>query len=744
MTKNSLLKFYFFILFFAIGLTSFAQNYKFEWVKHFGVDPQYTVGVGIVVDTNKFLISVGNFAGTVDFDGGVNVSNLSSNGFQDIYITKYDTAGNFIWAKQLGGIEGDRVLYIKQDLTGNLIIVGFFQNVVDFDPGVGVSNLTAIGLSQFVLKLDRDGNFIWVKQLETNDLDVVDIDPENNIILLGSFGGIVDFDPGPGVFLATTPIANSADMFVLKLTNDGNFIWVKQFMSLTTGQTQQSGLESDVEGNIYLTGNFTGSIDFDPNAGITSLTPVGVNDIFIAKLTKDGHFIWVKQIGSLNEEKPTALEIDNIGNIYASGYFTNSTVDFDPGVGTYFLTSNSLFPSCFVLKLDKNGNFLFAKNFEGAYSDGGVITIDSSNNLYIAGFFEGPVDFDPGPNVFNINEGCLFTTKLDANGNFIWAIAYLKQIIGSGGSIADIKVDVLKNIYTTGLVSIPLDFDPNFPVYTVTPNSFGIGDGFIHKLSQCKSSLNQLIITSCKPYTLNATTYNTSGTYYQTLTNSIGCDSVIELTLSIQPIQKNITINNCGSYNWNGTILSNTGAYTQIFSLPSGCDSTVNLNLIVNEKPVPNLGKDTSVCKGKLVVLSPGIFNSYEWSNTTTAPTLNVKDTGRYWVKVVNSTGCFAYDTIFVAPSTKCIPIFIPNAFTPNADNLNDVFKPIINVPVDNYQMSIYNRWGQIIFNTRNVLRGWDGKFKNSIQHTGTFVYEIKFKINGFPYSFTDNFILIH
>lgn len=117
------------------------------------------------------------------FDPGAGVFNLTSvdnpstaNNQNDIFISKVDADGNFVWAKQLGGIDLKDATAVGVDAAGNVYTTGFFYGTVDFDPGVGVSNLTSIGYSDiFISKLDASGNFVWAKQMGKVQLTTMDM-----------------------------------------------------------------------------------------------------------------------------------------------------------------------------------------------------------------------------------------------------------------------------------------------------------------------------------------------------------------------------------------------------------------------------------------------------------------------------------------------------------------------------------------------------------------------------------------
>lgn len=145
----------------------------------------------------------------------------------------------------------------------------------------------------------------------------------------------------------------------------------------------------------------------------------------------------------------------------------------------------------------------------------------------------------------------------------------------------------------------------------------------------------------------------------------------------------------------------------------------------------PNLGRDTSFCSGNLL-LSPGVFGAYRWQDNTTSTNYLVSQTGKYWVRVFDVNGCTAIDTIAV--TIDCSGIFFPSAFTPNRDFKNDGFGPLGNLAaVNNYQLRVYNRWGQVVFFSTNPYAEWDGKINGRDADIGTFIWTASFAINNQP-----------
>lgn len=442
-------------------------------------------GKSIVIDSSDNVYSTGSFRNTVDFDPGSDVSTLTSAGSSDIFISKLDGNGNFLWAKRIGGINLDAGNGIALDFSGNIFIMGFFQGAVDFDPGAGVSNLTTNAGSAdiFISKLDSNGDFLWAKNMGGMGTGVfgysLTLDANNNIYAAGAFIGAVDFDPGPGTInLTSTGSGNTYDIFVTKLDNSGNFIWAKSAGGASDDYGYSVSIDSSY--NVYTTGYFAGVVDFDPGVGSSNLTSAGLDDIFISKLDSSGNFLWAKSIGGTDYDNGGEIEIDSIGNVYITGNF-NGMVDFDPGLGTFNLTSVGL-SDFFVSKLDNSGNLIWAKNMGGAGEDFAYrLTLDSNYNIYTTGYFEGTADFDPGTGSSNLTSAGLadiFVSKLDTNGNFLWA----KNMGGAGADFGNsISLDSINNVYISGSFTGTGDFDPS-PTSLISLTSMGGSDIFISKL----------------------------------------------------------------------------------------------------------------------------------------------------------------------------------------------------------------------------------------------------------------------
>ncbi|NNL15076.1 MAG: T9SS type A sorting domain-containing protein [Flavobacteriaceae bacterium] len=472
-----------------------AQDVKFEWAKQMG-GTDYGLGYSIITDATGNIYTTGLFSGTTDFDPSENSFNLTSVGNSDIFISKMDSSGNLLWAKQIGGLDYEYAIFIDRDKNENLYITGNFRGNVDFNPGLGVNNLTAIGASDsFVVKLDNSGNFLWAKQFGGTGNYItghsLDLDSQGNVYITGDFTGTVDFDPSTGIHNLTS--AGSNDIYIAKLNSIGNLVWAKRIGSYSGDEGVD--IKVDTSGDyLYVTGAFRGTVDFNPDSAIFNLASSGSRDIYILKLASSGSFVWAKKIGDTGADRGHEIALDNSNNhIYITGEFSGNP-DFDPGTGSFNLSSAGG-QDCFVEKLDMSGNFVWARAMGGPAGEepGNSIKLDSSGNVIVTGWFWGTSDFDPSiGNYYLTSQGSsdVFIVKLNPEGTFVWAKHF-------GGADEEVYVsswssalDTSDNIFTTGgFEGGEVDFDPGANTYNLSP--LGNGDIFIHKMSADNLGINE-------------------------------------------------------------------------------------------------------------------------------------------------------------------------------------------------------------------------------------------------------------
>ncbi len=251
------------------------------------------IGNAIQVDSSGNSYVTGYFSGTADFDPGAGTTNLTSAGGNDTFIAKYDSSGALVWAKGIGGTSSDIAASMQIDSGGNSYLIGTFQGTADFDPGAGTTNLTSAGGNDvFIAKYDSTGALVWAKNAGGTDTDQaasVTVDSSGNSYVTGIFTGTADFDPGAGTTNLTS--AGETDAYIAKYDSSGALVWAKNVGG--TGFDRAASITIDSSGNSHVTGNFTGTADFDPGAGTKNLTSAGDNDIYLLKLDSSGNFVTV-------------------------------------------------------------------------------------------------------------------------------------------------------------------------------------------------------------------------------------------------------------------------------------------------------------------------------------------------------------------------------------------------------------------------------------------------------------------
>lgn len=375
------------------------------------------------------------------------------------------------------------------DSLGNVYVVGTFYGRVDFDPGRGQVNYTSSGSTAdvFIQKFDPSGNLLWAKRIGTgNFIGAVDIDIDAAGILYitGFVEGTVDMDPGPGVANYSAGVART-DQYTLKLDTDGNYIEVIPVGG--SGDMSSPGAVMSEQGELWRWGVFEGQVDLDPGPGFVNAYALNNKDIFIQKIDTGGNYIWSRTIGSANDEFIHDVNTDARGNVYMIGHY-RGRVDFDPGIDTFELTTLPSYTHDYLVKLDANGDFVWAKNMGISTSFDHHIDIDSFGGLYITSKYRGTADFDPGPGQVSLTAmgwEDAYIQKLDTNGVFQWV-----RTIGGTGSAAsrDIDIDKYGHIYITGFYTGTVGVNtPSGVIHTMT--AVGGSDVYMAKMDRDGSLL---------------------------------------------------------------------------------------------------------------------------------------------------------------------------------------------------------------------------------------------------------------
>jgi hypothetical protein len=332
-------------------------------------------GFDIATDASGNVYVTGVFRGpSITF----NTTTLINSGGAEIFLVKYDSNGNLLWAKRAGGINDEEGNGICTDNSGNVILTGYFRSPsVAFD----TINLNNSGEKDvFTVKYDASGNVLWARSSMGSASDYsksITTDNSGNVYITGSFvSSSVTF--GSAVL---TNQGNLDDVFIVKYDSTGNTIWARS--AAGNSNDYSNGIATDVNGNVNITGFFgSDSITFGSSTLINT-GALGSGDIFTVQYDTNGNLNWARSEGGSDLEFSTGIATDALGNIYVTANFRSSSLTFGTTIFTNYGNYDAL-----IVKYDAGGNFIEAAN---AYSPGqdnssGIAT-DAFGNVYIIGYY---------------------------------------------------------------------------------------------------------------------------------------------------------------------------------------------------------------------------------------------------------------------------------------------------------------------------------------------------------------------
>jgi hypothetical protein len=392
----------------------------------------------------------------------------------------------FEWAKKVGGYWDDYGLCVVTGPLGNVYTLGYFNGTTDFDPGPDTFNLTASsGGNLYVLKQNAQGDFEWaISFAGINAYDIssaLAVDSQANVYVSGVFSGTEDFDPGPGIYNLFS--GSGFSLFVAKYNTSGDLQWAVNTPGSANGKNVKDVEVDNEDGSIYVAGNYSDTIDFDPGPGTSLLYGGNGWNTFIWKLDASGNYVWAKAFdGSYNWVRGIELQGKHI---LIGGELSGGSVDFDPGAGTHWGYSDS--GQVFACSLNSAGNFEWLNtSASGGSAYVNAFTADTAGNSYISGPYFGNPDFEPGPGVFHLSNvpntrKNTYLTKISPEGAWLWSkdlIAGNTQLSSSASMDMDVGADGF--LYVTGNFNQG-DFDPGpgTAILTTANNAFDI---FISKL----------------------------------------------------------------------------------------------------------------------------------------------------------------------------------------------------------------------------------------------------------------------
>lgn len=406
----------FLTLFLLNSVIVFGQTPTIDWAKSAGGKAN-DYGNFICSDVNSNIFVCGEFSSDTMTFGNVQLYNSGS---YDVYIAKYDSSGNVLWAKSFGKEGDDFASYICTDLQGNSYLAGsFVSDSLFIENDTLLNSNTDTTEECFIIKFDPNGNVIWSQAFGGLGSDYcygVSSDLNGNIYMAGYFSS-------PTILFGSTTLTNTFsgtnDIFLLKFNAVGNKIWAKSIGGINNEEVR--GLKTDPNGNIFVIGEYNSpSVTF----GSSTLTNNGAYDLFIVKFNSVGNVLWAKSSGGANDEKSISISIDPAGNIYSTGFYLSQQFQ----MGSFPLNNVSVASNgdIWIAKYNNNGEVLWAKSEGGSLFDKGIgITTDVNGNAYLTGYYKSDTLIFGTDTLLNASEDTrdFYMVKYNTNGNPIWAFS---------------------------------------------------------------------------------------------------------------------------------------------------------------------------------------------------------------------------------------------------------------------------------------------------------------------------------
>jgi FlgD Ig-like domain/Beta-propeller repeat len=344
-----------------------------------------------------------------------------------------------LWSQRFGSTSDDVGQGVAVDGSGNVFMTGRFIGTVDFGGG----GLVSAGFDDIVVaKFSPTGAHLWSQRFGSTGLDrglAIAVDGSGNVTVTGAFSGTVDFGGGPLVS------AGGQDIFVASYDASGAHLWSKHFGD--TGDDRGRGIAVDGSGDVLVTGQFAGTVDF---GGGNLVSSVGSDDIFLAKYDSSGAHVWSKRFGSSNQDIGFAVAVDGSGNAVLTGFFRGA-VNFGGGN----LTSAGV-EDIFVAKYDATGAHQWSQRFGSTATDvGNGVALDASGNVFLTGYFFNTVDFGGGGLISSSGSRDIFLAKYDATGAHQWSQRFGSTGDDQGDAVA---VDGSGNVVMTGYFNGTMTF----------------------------------------------------------------------------------------------------------------------------------------------------------------------------------------------------------------------------------------------------------------------------------------------
>ena len=454
-----------------------------DWAGFNSTDPVKTWGgsegdrvLAMTLDSSDNLYVLTTFEGNVDFDPGPGIQVGEGVDNWDMALSKFDNKGLFQWIKVWRSPDYDEGNDVVCDSHGNVYITGRFAAELDFDPGPGGKKLIASpppNHDTFLLKLNNDGELIWVKFWRDPGYGngrALAIDKTDNVYVTGSFGGKADFDPGPSECILQAPGESIVNTFISKFSENGDFIWARVWGCPDKCETYGKFLALDREGNPYVMGDLSGTVELQTNEGLSKYSVIKEKEraVLMVKLTSQGDLVWARSwAGQGGDSFPYDLKAADSGGVYAVIGSTGFLEFTPPTAKSYEVGTDGRYVS--ILQFDPSGNLTRDITWAGN-AEMKISPFRENRGFVIAGKFSDRMHFESASGEREIvSKGGkdVFIGTVSPDGMVDWV-----KSLGEVGEeeVYDLHVSALRQIYVVGSFDGVVDFDPGPAVVEKTSN----------------------------------------------------------------------------------------------------------------------------------------------------------------------------------------------------------------------------------------------------------------------------------
>jgi len=436
----------FFCTCFFVPFGAFAQGW--EWARSAG-NGGYDNSNSVVADGLGNIYIAGNFS---DSDIVFGSSLLVTVGNYDAFLTKYDSAGNVIWALREGGTGYDGAEAVATDALGNTYLTGFFYSKTMLVGATVLTNADTSGASGdlFVIKYNSSGTVIWANAyggIKSDRPSSIATDRFGNAYVTGYFNS-------PSINFGAFTLENAdtsgltQDIFVVKYNASGDVVWAKRAGGVSGDFA--NGIATDYSGNVLVTGVFNSDTLVFGSCALANATGMDTSDLFVVKYDSAGTVTWALRAGGVGNDIASGVAADSNGNVYISGSFVSLSLAID----TTVLVNNGG-SDLLVAKFNSAGGFLWAKSAGGTSDDyASSVTVDGSNQAWVTGFFFSP-SFTLGATLLSdagISTSDNFLAKYDTDGT----VSMAKAVGGYNTDRAfSVACDQWAHTYITGAYNSP-------------------------------------------------------------------------------------------------------------------------------------------------------------------------------------------------------------------------------------------------------------------------------------------------